>query len=335
MVQRSWIDDYKKVSEAVKLASRATILVRGEGEIEKMIKQDDSPVTIADLASQAILLRTIANSFPEDKIFAEEEVKTLANPGVTEKVQDVVEQIIGSSVSAGELRDYVGHKGASESSTGWFIDPLDGTKGFVKGLVYAIAAARVENGDITHSWLGVPGHDELLGGVCGKMYHAVQNGGAYTADLTEGSPEEKIEPAVVDLKPVLKVVGSRAHGGKNLPPPLVEAGINAENVGLDSQAKYAVLAMGKAHIYPRLPSKSFGRFFCWDHAPGALLVQEVGGVVTDLTGKELDWTQGDRMYNNLGIFAAVNREAYDSYFKYLQIDEGDGEGSVTTETLKK
>ncbi len=64
--------------------------------------------------------------------------------------------------------------------------------------------------------------------------------------------------------------------------------------------------MGKAHIYMRRHSSSFGHNLCWDHAPGVLIVEEAGGIVTDLDGKTLDFTVGERMLANNGILAAPN-----------------------------
>ncbi len=93
------------------------------------------------------------------------------------------------------------------------------------------------------------------------------------------------------------------------------------HVGIDSQAKYAALAVGAAHVYPRRPSRSFGPGFCWDHAPGALLVEECGGLVTDLDGAPLDWTRGERLSANRGIFAAARRDLHDRLLPFFRLPE--------------
>ena len=61
-------------------------------------------------------------------------------------------------------------------------------------------------------------------------------------------------------------------------------GITAPPLRMDSQAKYAVVARGEADIYLRLPTRADYREKIWDHAAGALIVAEAGGVVTDIYG---------------------------------------------------
>jgi 3'(2'), 5'-bisphosphate nucleotidase len=80
-------------------------------------------------------------------------------------------------------------------------------------------------------------------------------------------------------------------------------GVTADPLRLDSQAKYALVARGDASIYLRIPRGGYVENI-WDHAAGALVVQEAGGVVTDVDGRTLDWTTGRRLTANRGIIAA-------------------------------
>jgi 3'(2'), 5'-bisphosphate nucleotidase len=57
-------------------------------------------------------------------------------------------------------------------------------------------------------------------------------------------------------------------------------------------------------------SASFGHNLCWDHAPGTLIVQEAGGIVTDMNGKEYDFTLGERMSGNIGVLASSSVELH-------------------------
>jgi 3'(2'), 5'-bisphosphate nucleotidase len=77
-------------------------------------------------------------------------------------------------------------------------------------------------------------------------------------------------------------------------------------VRLDSQAKYGVVARGDAAIYLRIPSPKQPdyREKIWDHAAGALIVEEAGGRVTDALGADLDFSRGRRLENNRGIVAS-------------------------------
>ena len=72
---------------------------------------------------------------------------------------------------------------------------------------------------------------------------------------------------------------------------------------MDSQVKYGVIASGKASAFMRFPDLSYKEWI-WDHAAGAIIMSEAGGVVTDSTGKKLDFSKGRILNNETGIVAA-------------------------------
>jgi len=82
---------------------------------------------------------------------------------------------------------------------------------------------------------------------------------------------------------------------------------------MDSQAKYAAVAWGRAELYLRAPHPRTPdyREHIWDHAAGWLVVTEAGGRVTDVYGAPLDWTQGWRLANNIGVLAS-NGQLHDA-----------------------
>ena len=84
-----------------------------------------------------------------------------------------------------------------------------------------------------------------------------------------------------------------------------ELGIMAEPVPMDSQAKYAVLAAGGGEILLRLlsPSRPDYREKIWDQAAGSIVIEEAGGRVSDLDGKDLDFSQGRTLAGNRGVLA--------------------------------
>jgi 3'-phosphoadenosine 5'-phosphosulfate (PAPS) 3'-phosphatase len=77
-----------------------------------------------------------------------------------------------------------------------------------------------------------------------------------------------------------------------------------EPARLDSQAKYAVLARGQADVYFRIPAKKGYVEWIWDHAAGAIIAAEAGCAVTDVDGRELDFSKGRKLASNRGILAA-------------------------------
>jgi 3'(2'), 5'-bisphosphate nucleotidase len=80
-------------------------------------------------------------------------------------------------------------------------------------------------------------------------------------------------------------------------------GITAPPLRMDSQAKYAAVARGDAHIYLRLPTRADYQEKIWDHATGTIVVEEAGGRVTDITGKPLDFSRGPTLSSNRGVIA--------------------------------
>ncbi|MBZ0263324.1 hypothetical protein K8I28_01535 [bacterium] len=301
----------QKIISAMISAAKATWMVRSDSrDADSWSKEDRTPVTVADLASQAILLKTISEYAPGELVLAEEDRATIDEQGQGARIREIVEEVLGHSCSLGEIRDYVGYRGTNENGARWFVDPLDGTKGFVKGLVYAVAVARHDGESLERSWMAVHGKKSELPGVVGNLFRAIRGEGAYKRSLSGSSTETKLAILPDGYNGDLLVAGSRAHGGSNLPPPIVNAGINAKNIPLDSQAKYAAVADGEAHVYVRRPSKSFGPDLCWDHAPGTLLLEETGGIVTDLHGKEIDFTLGERMSVNQGILAVSHKNLH-------------------------
>ncbi|NJN29442.1 MAG: hypothetical protein HC824_02470, partial [Synechococcales cyanobacterium RM1_1_8] len=96
---------------------------------------------------------------------------------------------------------------------------------------------------------------------------------------------------------------------RRLPEQLAAAravGITAPPIYMDSLAKYGAIARGDGDLYLRLPSASslHRHENIWDHAPGAIVLEEAGGQVSDRHGHPLDFTSGIKMFNNVGIVAS-------------------------------
>ena len=84
-------------------------------------------------------------------------------------------------------------------------------------------------------------------------------------------------------------------------------GITAPPVRIDSQCKYGVVSRGEASIYLRLPKQKDYREKVWDHAAGAIVLEEAGGRVSDLAGRPLDFSQGRLLGTHVGIVATNGR----------------------------
>ena len=86
---------------------------------------------------------------------------------------------------------------------------------------------------------------------------------------------------------------------------------------MDSQVKYGLVSRGDASIYLRLPTQKSYRENIWDHAAGSIIVEEAGGRVTDIQGKPLNFSVGNKLTNNRGVIA-TNGKLHDLLLKAVQ-----------------
>jgi 3'(2'), 5'-bisphosphate nucleotidase len=188
----------------------------------------------------------------------------------------------------------------------WVLDPIDGTKGFLRGDQYAIALALVVDGAVKVGVLGCPNlPDPKPGTGAGRLFSAVRGGGAVSHDLG-GEQRSAIHVNGVS-DPAQAVVCESveaAHAAHSVQAGIARRlGITAPPYRIDSQCKYAVVARGEASIYLRLPRDPSYREKVWDHAAGALIIEEAGGRVSDLDGRPLDFSQGRVLGTHRGIVA--------------------------------
>jgi HAL2 family 3'(2'),5'-bisphosphate nucleotidase len=311
---------------AVREAARLCRAVGAEISPEVLAKKDKSPVTIADFGSQALICRMLSDVFPADAVVAEEDAADLRRPQskalldqIVRHVQAVRSENTGDDVEfdANAICDLIDYGRAIDyEKRFWTIDPIDGTKGFLRSEQYAVALALIVDGQVVVGALACPN----LGGSSGlgDGKGSAETGGlVFIAMKGEGAwalPGEC--PAGVEQEPVRLRVSGRvdparmrfcesvesghsAHG--DAADVAARLGITAPPLRMDSQAKYAVVARGEADIYLRLPTRSDYREKIWDHAAGALIVAEAGGVVTDINGRPLEFHHGRELSANRGV----------------------------------
>lgn len=306
-------DPFRTMTASVSDAAKASLLVKQNDLFSVQAKRDKTPVTIADLAGQILILRTLIETAPEETIFAEEDTTQLKDDSISGKVREIVEEVTRKSFARSELEEIISFRGTPHTHTRWFVDPIDGTKGYIRGLFYCVAVARVVGGAIERSWIATPDTNNTLDNFSNRVFRAIRGEGVTSVSLN-GNDKVKLPKRTAPVREgTLTIVASRSHDQVNVPENVIQAGTKIKVFEMDSQAKYAAIAAGHADIYPRHPSEAFGHFYCWDHAPGALLVMETGGVATDLMGARLDWQHGRRMVVNQGIFASATPELHRMY----------------------
>ncbi|MBS0016883.1 MAG: 3'(2'),5'-bisphosphate nucleotidase [Arthrospira sp. SH-MAG29] len=299
-------DREKQVAiDAVLTASRLCEEVR-QAIPPAMEKGDKSPVTVADFGSQAIICKAISEAFPDDPIVGEEDATTLKTPEMgnnLEKVTDYVKSIIPDATPE-QVTTWIDGGNGSVGGRFWTLDPIDGTKGFLRKDQYAIALALIENGEVKLGIMGCPAY-AIDGDIPGMLFVAVRGEGSMKMPFSTGkfTPIQVVKAEdTANMRFVESV--EAAHGDQSRQNAIAQAaGITSPSVRMDSQAKYGVVASGQAALYLRLPSPKYPNYRenIWDHAAGAIVVEEAGGRVTDMYGKPLDFASSIKMVDNRGI----------------------------------
>lgn len=297
--------------EAVTQAAALCKAVRAEiAGVDSLEKDDRSPVTIADFGSQALVCQRLIAAFPQDPIVAEEDSAELQRPENASKQAQVIQYVQRFKFNAtpeSVCRWIDAGKGAVTGRF-WTLDPIDGTKGFLRNDQYAIALALIEQGEIKVAVLGCPALPLSMNDPnteTGVLFVAVRGEGAVMAPLgsTDFVPIHVArEPDKTQLRFVESV--EAAHGNHALQEGIARTvGFTHLPLRMDSQAKYGAVARGDAALYLRFPSPKHAgyREKIWDHAAGALIVKEAGGRVTDMYGHSLDFASDYEMLHNRGV----------------------------------
>jgi 3'(2'), 5'-bisphosphate nucleotidase len=293
--------------EAVRSAARLAGSVRASFALDLAAsKPDRSPVTVADLGAQVLVSLALSTAFPTDPLVGEEDASQLSSAPIREALLARLAES-HSGLDARAVADALDRGGSRGGPTGrwWTLDPVDGTLGFLRGGQYAIALALIEDGSVRLGVLGCPALHRADGSV-GSLFVAEHGAGAWEMPL-----DGEAEPVALTVAGCTSTTEARyaeslepAHSAQDEAARIGELlGVTAPPLRLDSQAKYALVARGDASIYLRIPRHGYVENI-WDHAAGSILVEEAGGIVTDVDGRALDWGCGRRLERNRGIIAA-------------------------------
>ncbi len=288
-------------------------------EVRRITKDDRSPVTVADFAVQAIAAMALLEADAGALIVGEERADVLRSDDQKEVRGAVVDAVrsIRPEATEDDVLDAIDR--CNHDATGaayWALDPIDGTKGFLRGQQYAIALGRIEGGRVMLGIMGCPNlpgaFDRPLDAAddAGTMYAAARGRGAhaYRGCSAEAAPEP-VAAAAYDGTAAVRICESveSAHSKQSDTARIIEAiGSPSAPVRLDSQCKYAVVARGQADAYLRLPTRRDYVEMIWDHAAGSLIAEEAGAVVTDVSGRPLDFARGRQLETNKGIVCAAS-----------------------------
>ncbi len=306
MKEKSPLKEYLEVAlDAVIAACRVTRYVQRElDRIGQHTKDDQSPVTVADYASQAVIATRMAEVFGTFSLVAEEDADALRAPGSASLRQAV-------TTAARQAWD-----DASDASY-WTLDPIDGTKGFLRGGQYAVSLALIESGEVVLGILGCPNlsadferpFDDPDPHGC--IFYASAAHGSWTLPAdAPGAPPDSLMPQRAREVAQMRICESveAAHSRLDDTARIVKFLDAADRpMRLDSQCKYSVVARGQADAYLRF---STGRGYVekiWDHAAGKIVAEEAGVIVTDVDARPLDFSKGAGLTANRGIICAATK----------------------------
>ncbi len=321
--------------EAAQLAGRLCLTVREQmlgNDLSRLEKVGREPVTIADYGAQAVVLQHIAQHFPDDGSICEEQASqfnSLASDAQQLQITAFVSDVLKRQVSVDDLHTWLDWGSERQTGRVWTVDPIDGTKGFLRGDQFAVAVALLVDGLPVVGALACPllpfdpDKPEERGGVIAV---AVMEEGAMIEPLNGDAPPRPMKITTLPIAQARTVESVEAgHTDHSFSAQVLKrAGVAGDAVGMDSQAKYVALADGRAEIYLRNSRGEDYREKIWDHAAGVLVVQEAGGQITDLNGAPLDFSQGARLVDNRGVLAS-NIHPHEALLAAIRAQDADSQ----------
>lgn len=308
---------HPEIELAVQSVRTACLLVRkiqSQLVSPALTKSDRSPVTIADYASQALIASQIQQTLPNDVLVAEEDAGELRSgkyANLLEQITTYVKEFLPHA-SAPAVCDWIDMGAQAPVNQFWTLDPIDGTKGFLRGDQYAIALARIRDGLVDIGVLGCPnlvqGRRPQVGGP-GSLVVAVRGQGAWSCPIDAPGSLKRLyvsQQADLQMARLLRSFESGHTNADKISDFVHKTGSRLEPIRMDSQAKYALLASGEAELLFRMLSEGQPdyREKIWDQAAGSIILEEAGGKVSDLEGRTLDFNQGRTLSQNRGILAS-------------------------------
>ena len=251
------IENKKLILDICNISIRAghEILKYYKDEIKIELKDDNSPLTKADLASNKIILNALNNFDTSIPILSEELM-----------------------VEWNKRKNWNKY---------WLVDPLDGTKEFIK-----------KNGEFTVNIALIENNKPILGVIFAPvkslLYFAQKNNGSYkintNVELDNLNRAKKI--LVSDKSNTTRIIGSRSHSNSTFDNWVLEKYPEAVIVQAGSSLKFCLIAEGSADIYPR-----FGPTSEWDIAAGHIIVNEAGGKIETFNKSYINYNTKENILN--------------------------------------
>ncbi|KDQ58038.1 hypothetical protein JAAARDRAFT_34853 [Jaapia argillacea MUCL 33604] len=296
---------------------------------ETLVKGDKSPVTVGDYSAQAVINTILGRAFPDDPIVGEEDAADLrveSGTALKNRIVELANETLVADLGIGEMAEWGlgpgqeripeelldaidrGTYGGGRTGRMWTLDPIDGTKGFLRGEQYAVCLALIIDSKVQLGVMGCPNlpvDATKPDGPRGCIFVAVRGQGAHQTTLTGADPVPLQIPAFTSETLNFLESVEAAHSSHSFNDRVAELlAITRPPTRMDSQAKYCSLARGDGAVYLRMPTGVGYLEKIWDHAPGSILIEEAGGIITNSRGEPLDFGLGRTLGDNFGVVAA-------------------------------
>lgn len=247
----------------------ASILSIYDAGFDVQEKADKSPLTDADMASHNLIIQRLSELTPEIPILSEESAR-------------------------------LPFEERSSWQTYWLVDPLDGTREFVK-----------RNGEFTVNIALIHQHKSIIGvinvPVLDVDYYAWENGGCYKVEHHGEAKKISVKKLDHTGNTQLTVAGSRSHGSEMMQQYMAKLG-NVETLSMGSSLKFCLVAEGRADLYPRLGLTSE-----WDTAAAHCIVEQAGGYITKTDMTPLEYNTKDSLLNPFFFVFGDNSRDWSQY----------------------
>lgn len=233
---------------------------RDEIDIQENVKDDSSPVTLADQKAEIFIINELSKRFPDIPIVAEEMIANGDVPNINN--QDVF----------------------------FLVDPLDGTKEFInKRDEFTVNIALIQSNEPVMGVVYVPVLDEIYAGLKDNGAYHFKNARNKLGEIyLEGISPIRL---CANKKEIKKAVASRSHMNDETKEFMKENGIT-EFISAGSSLKFCMVAIGDADVYPR-----FGRTMEWDTAAGDAVLRAAGGITVTTSGRPMVYKKQNQSHD--------------------------------------
>ncbi|GLQ33201.1 3'(2'),5'-bisphosphate nucleotidase CysQ [Litoribrevibacter albus] len=229
--------------QSIAVSAGKKIMEIYQRDFKTYLKDDKSPLTEADLTAHSLICGALRECFPELPVLSEE----------------------SSDIQYQDRKNWEAF---------WLVDPLDGTKEFVKkNDEFTVNIALIVQGQPVLGVVYAPALDIIYAGAEGVGAYKEINGQQSVISVINETPENWI------------LVGSRSHRGEAMDDYLKRFA-SYKFIAIGSSLKLCMVAEGSAHLYPRLGPTSE-----WDTGAADAVVRAAGGVVTDIKGNALQYNK--------------------------------------------